>query len=232
MLYVVEQQRRLAILTGGAEVGKSWLLQGVRDHATRAVGRSLQQVDASGLSQEEFSQQLAAACGDQETAWASVEDWLWGAAAGGIPSLWIIDHVDQALDDLCPAIRRLVRLMQHTRAPASVIVAGRRWNDLSSLGDLADLWCELPAWSLETTVEHLECQWQPASADQPRLTPAAMQGVYDCTLGVAGRVRRLCELCRVAAQLRDETSIPVDLVLEVWAELLSPLSHERRNALV
>ncbi|OYW18460.1 MAG: hypothetical protein B7Z55_10600, partial [Planctomycetales bacterium 12-60-4] len=186
LLYVVEQ-RRFAMLTGPAEIGKSWMLDGIREHATRNC-HFVQYVDASGLCHAEFAQQLAAFCGDLGSSWATIEDWLWGATAGAIPSLWIIDHADHALDELSPSVRRLVRLIEQTRAPASVIVAGRSRQELSSLGDLADLWCELPSWSLESTAEHIEHCWQ-STESHPPFTTAAVQGIYDCTQGVAGRVR-------------------------------------------
>ncbi len=229
MLYIVEQQRRLALISGDGEVGKSWLLNVLINLAQRTAGRVLRLVDASGLSQDEFSQQLAAACGEPGDSWSAIEDWLWGAAAGGIHAVWIIDHFDQAGDDLGPAVRRLVRLTERTRAASTMIIAGRRWSELSTLSDLADLSCEVPAWSLETTMTFLERSVQPDTHGRPALTPAAMQGVYDCTLGVAGRVRRLCELCLIAAELREETLIQVDLVLDVWRELLNPQIPERRH---
>lgn len=230
MLYVVEQQRRLALISGDGEVGKSWLLNALSSLAQRTVGRALRFVDASGLSQDEFSHELAAGCGEPGDSWSAMEDWLWGAAAGGIPAVWIIDHFDQAGDDLGPAVRRLVRLIERTCAASTMIVAGRSWSELSMLGDLADLSCEVAAWSLATTTAYIECNLQPQTHDRPALTPAAMQAVYDCTLGVAGRVRRLCELCLIAAELREETAIQAELVLDVWRELLNPQILERRHA--
>lgn len=230
MLYVVEQQRRLALISGDGEVGKSWLLNALSSLAQRTAGRARRFVDASGLSQDEFSHELAAGCGEPGDSWSAIEDWLWGAAAGGIPAVWIIDHFDQAGDDLGPAVRRLVRLTERTRTASTMIIAGRSWSELSTLLDLADLSFELPAWSLETTMTFIERSVQPETHGRPALTPAAMQGVYDCTLGVAGRVRRLCELCLIAAELREETSIQAELVLDVWRELLNPQVPECRRA--
>ena len=154
LLYVVEQKCRLAVLFGGAEVGKSSLLRAVASHVVRRDRLQWFSLDVSGLTFEEFAIQLcdfSDGGSSDRSPWQALEDWLWGSAASGQRSLWTIDHVDQALDELSLAIRRLARLIEHTRAPASLVVCTRAWSDVSTLSDLVDLSCELPPWSLEST---------------------------------------------------------------------------------
>lgn len=231
LLFVIEQQRRVGLVTGAAEVGKSSLLRAVTAEAASQIEARWHCLDASGLSATEFACQLAEACdagGGSGSEWQAVEDWLWGAAAAQFRSYWIIDHADQAQDDLAPALRRLIRLFEQTHAPATLLVSAREWGSLSTVRDLADLWCNLPAWDLETTRRFLQ-RHRPPSETHAWFSADSEQAVFDCTQGVAGRIRRLSELCSLAAQLRETPRIEVDLVLEVWGELVSPLSFESRR---
>ena len=224
LLYVVEQQRRLAVVTGPAEVGKTRLLQGVCEQAR---SRDKFWIDATGLSESEVGLAFADACygsADTEAVWHSLEDWFWGAATQQTHSLWIVDHVEQGAEVLLTPIRRLIRLLDQTRARATVLVVAREWSQLAGLDDLADLSSEVPAWDLMATDEYI-ADHRPATDRGVQFTSAAVQGVYDCTHGVAGRVRRLCDLCVLATQLREQHTVDVDFVLEVWSELLGPSPH-------
>ncbi len=230
LLYVIEQQRRLVLVTGAAEVGKSCLLSAASAEISRTADMRQLSIDASGLTSGEFARRLADCCdgADEETAaWRTLEDWLWGTAAAGVPSLWLVDHIDQALDDLTLTLRRFVRLIEQTRAAATLIVAARDWNTVAPLGELADLWCELPPWSQTATRVYLQ-GYRPARERTATFSAHATQAVYDCTQGIAGRVRKLSELCHLAATLRETPVIEVDLVLEVYGELVSPLAHQHR----
>lgn len=231
LLYVAEQGNRLGVLTGAAEVGKSTLLRGVAQQLKHRDHRQWLAVDATGFTLEEFTLAVHAVCEGGEPdqpLWQGIEDWLWGIASTRRPVLWTIDHVDQSLDDLLPGIRRLIRVIEQTGAPASLLLAARDWESVSELTDLIDISGELPAWEFGSTDAYI-MRYRAQRPGSATFTSDAIQGIFDCTHGVAGRIHRLCELCRLAAEMRDDDEIDVELVLEVWGELLSPLARQQHG---
>lgn len=226
LLYAVDHQRTLMLLTGAAGVGKSHLLRRLIESTSLTSGRSLLLLDACGLTEAELVSHLDEACGGfaDEPPWQAIGDRLYGLGATKLPAVWIIDHLDQASEDLTLAVRRLLRWIERTHSPVTLIVAGRTSQQLAPLADLAELWGDLPAWGSEATFEFLE-QWaehQQTGQEPVSLSPEAGHAIYDCTQGVAGRILRLCELCELAARLRDDATIDVELVLQVWTEFCVP----------
>jgi|GEM_PF-5692644 len=231
LCYAVEEQLPLVVLSGEAEVGKSTLLE----QLTRVQGHGHRQlwfpIDATGLTGEEFSQQLSRAVEAPSAAstWDSLADWFDGLAVTRGESVWLFDHVDQAATDLALIVRRFHRLVESAQAHATVILAVRETGSLRALADCVHLWCQLPAWDLASTEKVLRQASAAGKVARP-YRPEAVQAVQDCTGGVAGQVHRLSELCQLAAGVRDEREIDVDLVLEVWNELVAPHSVMRAHA--
>lgn len=223
LCYAIEEHLPLVVLTGAAEVGKSTLLQQLARTQRPRSQHAWFHRDATGLTAEEFSRLLSRAveAPDVQPAWDGLADWFDGLAATRGTSVWLIDHVDQAAENLSLLVRRFLRIVESSHAQATVILVARQMKDVSALADCVNLWCHLPAWDLASTTKSLQSgstAWKPAFP----YTSDAIQAVQDCTGGVAGQVHRLSELCQLAASVREDHQIDVDLVLEVWNELVAP----------
>lgn len=218
LLYVIEQGWPLATLTGPAQVGKSMLLAELARQSPIPPGGYWLTVDASGRSSGELVDALVEATNAIPSGWTSLEDWLAGAAYSRIPSVWIIDHFDQGTEDLSLTVRRLLRLTRQTHNRSTIIVAAREADAIAALHDVSELSCELSPWDRSATQAYLEHQIAQRGLFAV-FSPSAVQAVFDCTSGLAGRIRRLCELCLLAADVQGLQQIDVDLVIEVWSEL-------------
>jgi hypothetical protein len=219
--YVVRQGWRCGLVVGPAETGKTTLLEAVAKSCnTLQVCR----LDVAGWTRDDFAEQAAAALGDSVNGpWATLEDWFLGAAVTEQRSLWLIDHLDQSAEDLVLSWRRLMKLAEATRSPATFLGAVRDFAEVADLCDQIDLTCELPAWSATTTAAYLD-RLQATHRASP--FPAAVQQAYqDCTEGIPGRLRRLHELTRLTASAQPDRPIDVELVLQVWEELVSPMAR-------
>lgn len=233
LCYAVEENIRLVAMAGEAEVGKSTLLQLLaRQQRTRILPLWCS-IDATGLTTAEFCWQLsqAVAAPADMSPWEGISDWLEGMAVTQGESVWIFDHLDDAADELTLSVRRLLRLMESKNATATVIAVARDARHLQSISDQVNLWCQLPAWDQSTTEKYLQ-QAETSADAQTTFSPEAIQAVQDCTGGIAGQISRLNELTRLAASMRDTPRIDVELVLEVWNELmashLSPSNSQQR----
>jgi hypothetical protein len=99
-------------------------------------------VDATGQSSAEFAARLAAeSTGTLRccSSWQQIEDLLYGWHLTETASLWVIDQVDDAADDLASDILRLIRLLDHARVAATVLFAMRSLSHHSALCDAIDL---------------------------------------------------------------------------------------------
>ncbi|MBI1349105.1 hypothetical protein GC163_22780 [bacterium] len=223
LCYAVDELLPLVAVTGAAEVGKSTLLQHLASDSRARRTSPWLQIDVTGMSTAEFVQQLAQAieCPDASHPWDGVHDWLTGIAMARESSVWIIDHVNYATEDLGLALRRLLRLIEHTQAAITVMIATQQASTLANIADRVSLWCDVPVWDLEATTLYLQRSTN-SEALPGGYSLEAMQAVQDCTSGIAGQVHRLSELCPLAASIRELTQIDVDLVLDVWRELVTP----------
>lgn len=142
LLVAVEHGWRCAALTGPAGSGKSRLL---RDLSSSVNLRNTIAIalDATGLSRAEFAARLAAEATRTyrpgANSWQHISDVLHGWQAAGTATLWIIDQVDDAAEELCGDLLRLMRLLDRARVTGTVLFAQRSHADRRWLSDAIEL---------------------------------------------------------------------------------------------
>jgi type II secretory pathway predicted ATPase ExeA len=222
LLFVVEQGRRLAAVTGGPNIGKSRLLREVRETSdllrTHAVS-----VDVTSLSRPGFAIELAQACGcparSEQAAWERITDLLHGWRAIGLASLWLIDQLDDAGEPLDRDVLRLVRLLERTEAKGTVLLGARALHDHSGWLDVLDLSVSLEPWCVAECREFIEQRLEAAGACRTVFSQEGLDAIAEASDGVPGALIRMCDLSLRAGWSLGVNVIDAGLVESIAAEL-------------
>jgi hypothetical protein len=221
LLFVAEERRPFAVLTGPTGVGKSRLLDEFSRQLRRA-GRSVFRVDASGLVRDELTRELLAACHsteDRSTSWQALEDALIGRGLTGDGGVWLLDHLDRTADDLRPAVQRFLQLLGRSEVRGTLIVTTTDIARLRELRDRADWPITLGRWTPDDTASVVErgLNRQPL----PRFTPEALAWIIAESMGHPTTTLRWCELAVLASEVHGAAVIDVDLVREAYRPITS-----------
>jgi type II secretory pathway predicted ATPase ExeA len=219
--FLIEQQRRLGVVTGPAGVGKSRLLRETMRLAARTHPSTIL-VDVTGLSRDEFAARLAAATGAAlgfHVSWDAIEDALWGWRVTGAATLWVIDQADHAAEPLDLALLRLIRLLDRVCAAGTVLIAARIRPKRNPLADEVDLTIALEPWSVADCGEFLRRRLQSAGARRPIITADGLDALAEAAGGRPGLLIRLCDLALHAGWTLGATEIDDALVAGLAEEL-------------
>lgn len=229
--FVIEQQRRCAVLTGGAGTGKSLLLHTL-GRQLRRTQRQSALCDLNGLGADEFLSACAAAlhadCGPSPAdprGWRSLEDHLAVLRLAQIPTVLLLDQFDRAGRDVLPAVRRLMDAAQGASCWLTVIVAARSLDSpphRAVVAEAADLLVEVGPWTRRETTAYIRQTLAEAGAQADLFTAAALRAVFDETGGVPRAVNRLCDLSLLAAMGQDVRTVDAETVHAAAAELQVP----------
>jgi energy-coupling factor transporter ATP-binding protein EcfA2 len=221
LLFVVEQRRDVAVLIGPTGVGKSRLLDELA-RQTRQDGRRVVWLDAAGLRQSDLPGAWLSACRLPPTgrpSWSELEDLLvgWGLSGGG--GLWIVDHFDQAEDNLAPAIGRLLKGLGRRTVAGTLVLATESPAPLALLGERAEWRIKLQPWTVEETAEAIELLQGRLAETDPRFTPTAVATLHELSAGNPALTLHYGELSLLAASLHGLSQIDGDLVRDATQPL-------------
>jgi energy-coupling factor transporter ATP-binding protein EcfA2 len=212
--FVVEQRRNFAMLIGPTGVGKSRLLDELA-RQTRQDGRRVVWLDAAGLRQSDLPGAWLSACRLPPTgrsSWTDLEDLLYGWGLSGGGGLWIVDHLDQAEDNLTPAIGRLLQGLGRRDVGGTLVLATESPAPLALLGERAEWRIRMQPWSVEETAEAIEHLQSRLPEGDARFTPGAVAALHELSSGNPALTLHYGELSLLAASLHGLSQIDGDLV--------------------
>lgn len=227
LFYVIEQQRGLGVLTGGAGSGKSLLMK-VVGAQVRRTRRHHAAVDLVGLDAHELLWQIASVlqlapnpAATRWTLWRSVADHIESLRLARAQLVFALDHIERA-DGSCHNL--LERLFHFAEAKGSVtFLVGVRSNEYSKvarlLGEHADLRVELTPLALEDTGDFIQDMLQKAGCERAIFGGDAVIRLHALSRGCPRTLCRLCELSLIAGMPEEREVIDEDLIDSVAEEL-------------
>lgn len=224
LLFLVEQQRPCGVVAGPAGAGKSALLRAAQ---ARTAGPGCRWIwwnaDATAFTGD-------GGRGDRQF-WREWMDQLAGAHAVGRHTVIAIDAADELTMADVVQIRRLDRAARLMGARCSVIAVLSESGEPgvnATLEAMADLRCELPAWTVDDVAVFLQESLHRVSPRDGESTAAmtfrdcAIERIAACTRGLPREIVRLCDFAWLAAVSNDERSID--------GEFIEAAERERRPA--
>jgi general secretion pathway protein A len=228
--YLVETNRRCALLTGPRGSGKSSVLAAFAAQqpvaARPAAVIDLEGLDAGGLLAR-LAAELAITAGDRggpRARWREIGDALAGRRrAGG--SLFIgLDHVDETQADALVALRRLLALCRQCGgASLALAFSGPPFDaSLRPWIGLADLAVELTPLAADETAAFVRCLLEQAGLRPDAFDDQAAETIHRLSGGIPRLIVRVYEMALLGA-LRDDCSQVGGDVVEAAVRELSLL---------
>lgn len=228
MHFLVDNRRRLGVLTGPAGCGKSMVLE-VCAKQLRQQNRRVTKQSLIGLDGAEFLWRLAAGFGANPHVsatplqlWRSIDDQITANRYQRVSSVLIFDDVEEAETEVLTALARLAQTDQSDDSRLTIILAcdpSRTQLLGPRLQELCDLLVELEPWTESETAEFLQESLQAVACSRDLFADDAVKRLYELTEGVPRRVQQIAQLSLVAAVAQDLETVDSDTVSAVFDEL-------------
>ena len=226
--FLVDNHRRLGILTGPSGCGKSLLLEVVAKQF-RFQNRQVVLESVMGVDVDEFLWKVAAGLGTNPAIttstrqlWRDIDDVIAANRYQCLSTVLLFDDVEEAEADVLSSITRLVQGDKSDDSRLTVVLAcnSNRTHLLGSrIPELCDLRVELEPWSDEEVSEFVRNSLTSAACSSDLFTPEALELLSEATEGVPRRVQQLAQLSLVAAAAQDLDEIDEETLAAVRREL-------------
>lgn len=226
--FLVDNLRRLGILSGPSGCGKSLLL----DVVAKQFGFQNRQVvltSVMGVDVDEFLWKIAAGMGTNPVItastrqlWRDIEDVITANRYQCLSTVLLFDDVEEAETDVLGAITRLVQSDNSDASKLSVVLAcnSNRTHLLGSrIPELCDLRIELDPWSEDEVSDFVRKSLTSAACSSELFTEGALKQLCEATEGVPRRIQQLAQLSLVAAAAQDLDEIDEETLAAVRREL-------------
>lgn len=228
LLFVVESQKPVGLVTGPMGMGKTFLLQQLRAQMPTTQYR-LGWVNMWGLTGDELLHALAApylpVSRQQPTPaqnWQTVVNQWQSANAARIPVILFLDHFDQARPDAVPTVERLIHALSGQVANATILLAARSQQAVAvskTLIEAVQLRIELEPFSQQETASYVASALEWSGRVEPIFDETGLQRLHELSEGVPQKINQLCELALIAGMGESVTTIDAALVERVGQEL-------------
>ncbi len=226
--FLVENRRRLAILSGPAGCGKSTVLD-VFARRRRRQGSQAAIVNLLGLGCDEFlwalSTQLrigAAPTDPVPVLWQMLVDRLIENRYQRIETVFLLDDADRACGDVLTHAERLAHVDASSEARLTLVFVASDdpYGHLPErLTQLCELRIDLEPWDVADTQEFLHFSLSGAGRESPVFDPLAVARLHELSLGIPRRVRQLAELSLLAGASKQLGAVDGPTVESVYEEL-------------
>jgi general secretion pathway protein A len=228
--FLVEQRRRLGVLSGGSGSGKSLLFE-IFAHERRCNGLPVANVNLVGVGATEMLWLLATGLGlnpdrglDAPALWRLSADRLREYRYQQLETVLLFDDADMAGSD-SEALGQVARLARHDATPEArltIIVAGRpeRMARLGSeLLELADLRIDLDNWELADTENYVLAALARSGCQTVSFDTPAIARLHELARGIPRKVSQLADLALLAGAGRRLPTIDAETVESACQEL-------------
>lgn len=226
--FLVDNQRRLGILTGPSGCGKSLALE-VAAKQFRKQNRQVVLTSVIGVDVDEFLWKLAAGLGTNpcinasaRELWRDIDDVIAANRYQCVATVILFDDLEEAETDVLAAITRLTQSDRTDDSKLTIILACNS-NKTHLLGprlpELCDLVVEIEPWSTEEVKSFVTTSLTAAACSPDLFTDGAIDFLARTTAGVPRRVQQLAQLALVAAAAQDLEQIDEDTLNAVHQEL-------------
>lgn len=225
LLFLVEEHRRMGLLSGSAGTGKTYLLRLLHERAER-LGRLTVRCDATGLSGIELATQIAIAChvpvaidDSPLRVWHGIGERFAALTLVQQSALVIVDHFDSTEHGCQQALCRLRQTADAAGTKLTMVLATRERAVPSLLQDHIELGIEVVPWTADETAQFLRFCLARANCKEMLFTDEAVSAVFEATCGVPNAIVMLCSLALLAAKGQDETVVTSECVVACAGEL-------------
>jgi len=233
LMFLVQQHRRLGLLTGEPGTGKSLLLAVLADRLTRD-NHPCVRLNLTAVGAGEFAWLVAAGLGlnpgendSPVRLWRTIADRVAENRYQQIGTTFLFDDVDHGSPELAASLLRLAHCDPSPAAQTTLILAAdvRRVLQLGSrLLQLAELRIELESWDDATTAGYLSAALQKAGGAGQVFEPQAAQRIQQLCDGLPRRINHLAELALVAGAGQKLRHIDGRTVDAVYDELVGTVA--------
>lgn len=228
--FLVEQQRRLGLLTGASGSGKTLLLEVLAGELGRRCSE-VALVNVMGIDGHELLWSLAAQLGldpnlqtEKFVLWRSICDRLREFRYQQREAVILLDDADQMTDDVRLTVLRLIHADPSPDAKVTFVLALAS-ADAHKIGKqliaLSELRIDLEPWQREDTIAYLNASVAKAGRDTPIFDQSASARLHDLSHGVPRRIGQLAELALVAGAGLRLPNIDRETVESAYQELLA-----------
>jgi len=225
LLFLVEEHRRMGLLTGPAGTGKTYLLRLLYERAER-LGRLTVRCDATGMSGIELAMQIAIAChvpvavdDSPLRVWHGISERFAALTLVQQSVLVIVDHFDHAEHSCQQALCRLRQAAEAAGTKLTMVLASRERVVPSLLQDHVELGIDVVPWTADETTQFIQFCLARANSKEMLFTDEAVTAVFEATSGVPNSIVMLCSLALLAAKGQDATVVTSECVVACAGEL-------------
>lgn len=226
--FLVDDQRRLGLLLGGAGSGKSLVLE-VFARQLRRSGRQIANINLLGIDPAELLWLVAAELGacpargeELGRLWRLTIDRISENRYQQLDTVILLDDVDEASGEVLDQVVRLAQCDSSAAARLTIVLAGST-DRLGRLGtrllELAELRIDIDRWEPSDTAGYLNSSLAQAGRKQPAFGEQAMLRLHELCNGVPRRVNQLANLALLAGAGRELKQIDAETVEAVYQEL-------------
>lgn len=236
LLFIIEQHRHCGLLFGLPGAGKSLLLQ----QLSRIVRRSAREVAFVDLHGRDLRETLWELCGELGLnpkfndksfgLWCRIQDHFLAGIGALLPSVVILDHADQGLDETSELVERLAHLARQRRGLTLILsVRANSLADLSeTLRDATDLRIELGWLDVPQTFEFVDAVFQ-LDEQTPQFEESAIRRMHALSEGSPRLLAQLGDLAILSALANEDAAISEQTVLTAAHDLQISGTPKRRT---
>jgi type II secretory pathway predicted ATPase ExeA len=226
--FLVDNHRRLGLLTGASGSGKTLVLEAFAEQLRRR-GRPVAKINLLGVEAGEMLLLLAAglklnpeASASPAALWRAITDRLTEFYYQKLETVVLLDDADCADPRVLDQVARLARHDTSSESRLTLILAGQR-ERIGCLGDrlleLAELRIELEPWNQADTADYLNASLAQAGSKSAVFSASAIDRLHDLTQGIPRRTAQLADLSLLAGAGAKLPQIGADVVESVYHEL-------------
>lgn len=231
LYFLIEQERRLGLLTGDSGTGKTFLLE-VLFQESRRTQREVVYVDLLARNGHDLLWETAATLGlapatngSSRQLWRILHDHFLSNRLSRVPTVLLFDHVDQAHEDCFPTLHRLLHLGSGATTGMTLVLASRSHGLRlpSELQDQCDLHIDVPVLDREQTEACIAHLLRVGGTAAMPFATEALERLYELSDGCPREIKRLCELSLMAAMAAELQIVEEELVNAAARDLRLPV---------